>query len=86
MDKSALSSIKNHILASLVPFLNEESASFVSRLEPVELKHGSVLYETGEQVRHVYFPNNSRGHLTIVDHAGLEAFTCECYEATRQFN
>ena len=27
----------------------------------------------------------SRGHITITDRAGLEAFTCECYEATRQF-
>ena len=59
MDKSALPSIKNNILASLVPSLNEEGGSFVSHLEPVELKHGAVLYETGEQVRHVYFPNSS---------------------------
>ena len=58
-DKSALPSIKNDILASLVPFLNDDGGSFVSRLEPVELKHATVLYETGEEVRHVYFPNNS---------------------------
>ena len=59
MDKSAPQSIKNNILASLVPFLNEDGGSFVARLEPVELRHGSVLYETGEQDRHVYFSNNS---------------------------
>ena len=26
---------------------------------------------------------NSRGHIKIVDRPGLEAFTCECYQATR---
>lgn len=59
MDKSALSLTNNNILGSLVPFLIEERESFVSRLEPVELPHGKVLYETGEQVRYVYFPNNA---------------------------
>jgi CRP-like cAMP-binding protein len=59
MDKSAPPLIKNDILASFVPLLNEEDGRFVSRLEPVELPHGSVLYEIGEQVRHVYFPNNA---------------------------
>jgi CRP-like cAMP-binding protein len=59
MDKSALPTIKNKILASLVPFLNEEGKRLRSGLEPVDLKHGAVLYETGEQVRHVYFPNNA---------------------------
>lgn len=59
MDKSALPTIKNKILASLLPFLNEEGERLRSRLEPVDLKHGAVLYEIGEQVRHVYFPNNA---------------------------
>lgn len=59
MDKSVLPLTKNDILAALVPFLNEEDGRFVSRLEPVELTHGLVLYEIGEQVRHVYFPNNA---------------------------
>ena len=27
----------------------------------------------------------NRGHIKIIDRAGLEAFTCECYEATRKF-
>jgi hypothetical protein len=30
-----------------------------SRLEPVKLTHGLVLYEIGEQVHYVYFPNNA---------------------------
>lgn len=59
MDKSDLPSIKNHILASLVPFLNEDGERFVSLLEPVDLRHAAVLYQTGEQVRYVYFPNNA---------------------------
>jgi CRP-like cAMP-binding protein len=59
MDKATLPSIKNKILASLVSFLNEEGERLRSRLEPVDLKHGAVLYEIGEQVRHVYFPNNA---------------------------
>src|SRR5687767_2293988 len=25
----------------------------------------------------------SRGHINIIDRPGLEAFTCECYQATR---
>ena len=56
MHESALSSIKNEILTALS---KEEQARLVSRLEPVELPHGLVLYEIGEPVRHVYFPNNA---------------------------
>ena len=59
MDKSALPSIKNDILASFIPFLKEKDGRFISRLEPVKLTHGLVLYEIGEQVRDVYFPNNA---------------------------
>src|SRR5688572_23895165 len=56
MHESALSSIKNKILASLS---KEEQARLVSHLEPVELPQGLVLYEIGEPIRHVYFPNNA---------------------------
>jgi cAMP-binding proteins - catabolite gene activator and regulatory subunit of cAMP-dependent protein kinases len=47
---------KNQILAALS---KEEQERLVSRLEPVEMTHGLVLYEIGEQVRHVYFPNSA---------------------------
>lgn len=56
MDESALPSIKNEILASLS---KDEFGRLASHLEPRELPSGLVLYEIGEQVRHVYFPNNA---------------------------
>lgn len=56
MHESALPSVKNEILAAL---LKEGHGWLVSRLEPVKLPHGLVLYEMGQQVRHVYFPNNA---------------------------
>jgi CRP-like cAMP-binding protein len=40
-----------------------------SGLEPVELEFGDVLYEAGQKIRHVYFPDNSLvSLLTVVDH------------------
>jgi CRP-like cAMP-binding protein len=56
MHESARPSVKNEILAAL---LKEGHGWLVSRLEPVKLPHGLVLYEMGQQVRHVYFPNNA---------------------------
>jgi CRP-like cAMP-binding protein len=56
MHESALPSITNEILAALSP---DEHGRLASHLEPCELPHGRVVYETGEQVRHVYFPNNA---------------------------
>lgn len=56
MHESALPSIKNQILAAIP---KAEQARFRSRLEPVHLTHGLVLYEIGDPVRHVYFPNNA---------------------------
>ena len=43
-------------------------------LEPVELNFGEVLYEPGQAIRHVYFPNDSLvSLLTVVDgHMALE--------------
>ena len=57
MHESALSSIKNEILAALLKEL--PPPRFISRLEPVKLTHGLVLYEIGDPIRHVYFPNNA---------------------------
>jgi CRP-like cAMP-binding protein len=56
MHESARPSVKNEILSAL---LKEEHGRLVSRLEPIELTHGLILYEMGQQVRHVYFPNNA---------------------------
>ena len=56
MHESALPTVKNQILAALS---KEEQGRLVSRLEPFELTHGLILYEIGEQVRHVYFPNSA---------------------------
>jgi CRP-like cAMP-binding protein len=40
-----------------------------SGLEEVELGFGDVLYEAGQEIRHVYFPGNSLvSLLTVVDH------------------
>jgi CRP-like cAMP-binding protein len=40
-----------------------------SGLEQVELEFGDVLYEAGQEIRHVYFPGNSLvSLLTVVDH------------------
>ncbi len=56
MHESALPSIKNEILAALS---RDELGRLAPHLEPRELPHGQILYEIGEKVRHVYFPNNA---------------------------
>lgn len=56
MHESARPSVKNEILSVL---LKEDHGRLVPHLEPVKLPHGLVLYEMGQQVRHVYFPNNA---------------------------
>lgn len=56
MHESALPSIKNEILAALS---KDELGRLEAHLEPCELPSGLVLYEIGEQVHYVYFPNNA---------------------------
>lgn len=56
MHEPALPLIKNEILAALT---SDELERLASHFEPRELPSGQVLYEIGEQVRHVYFPNNA---------------------------
>jgi len=70
MDKSALQSIKNNVLASFMVRLGNRRAT-VSVAAMVLQTEGLIHY--------------SRGHTTITDRAGLEAFSSECYDATRQF-
>jgi CRP-like cAMP-binding protein len=59
------SAIANRLLASLP---RTHYKRLVSGLEPVELNFGDVLFEPGEQIRHVYFPDRSLvSLLTLVD-------------------
>lgn len=56
MHESVLHSIKNEILTALS---RDELGRLAVHLEPCELPSGLILYEIGEQVHYVYFPNNA---------------------------
>ena len=57
--------IANRLLAALP---RAEYLRVVANLEPVTLAFGEVLYEPGDAIRHVYFPNDSLvSLLTVVD-------------------
>ena len=59
-------SIENSLLAAIP---REEYERLSARLEPVTLTFGEILYEPGETIRHVYFPNICLvSLLTLVDH------------------
>ena len=64
-------SIPNHLLAA-VP--RKEYSRLLAGLEPVTMNFGEVLYEPGDEIRHVYFPNACLvSLLTMVDrHLALE--------------
>jgi CRP-like cAMP-binding protein len=55
--------IANSLLAALP---REDYRSLLGELEPVTLTSGEVLYEPGERIRHVYFPNDAQVSLLIV--------------------
>ena len=71
---------KNLLLASLPQVEFERSCA---PLEPVSLKLGQVLYESGDKMDHVYFPstsiisllyemeNGSTAEIGVVDHDGV---------------
>ncbi len=61
----------NRLLAALP---RAEYQRLLPNLEPVTLTFGEVLYEPGDPIRHVYFPNDSLvSLLTLVDrHLALE--------------
>jgi len=63
--------IQNKLLAALP---RKDYQRVLAGLEQVTLKFGDILYEPGEPIRHVYFPNNSLiSLLTLADgHLALE--------------
>jgi len=64
-------SIENSLLAALPC---KDYQRLLAGLEPVTLTFGEVLYESGEKIRHVYFPGNALiSLLTLADgHLALE--------------
>lgn len=61
---------QNHLLAALPADLQ---ARIFPLLEPVDLPLGKVLYESGDTMRHVYFPTNSIVSLLYVMEDGASA-------------
>ena len=63
--------VANSLLAALP---RKECLRLIEGMEQVALTYGEVLYEPGEKIRHVYFPNDSVvSLLTVVDrHQALE--------------
>jgi len=71
----ALTLARGHIANSLLAALpGEEYRRLLSEFEQVTLTAGEVLYEPGERLRHVYFPNDAHVSLLIVmlDRKALE--------------
>jgi CRP-like cAMP-binding protein len=60
----------NHLLAALT---HEELARLAPHLEVVPLTLGEVLYEPGDNLRHVYFPTNCIVSLLHVTESGASA-------------
>jgi len=62
---------ENRLLSALTP---KDYARLKSNLEPVTMTYGEVIYETGERMRHVYFPSDCLvSLLTVVgDRRALE--------------
>ena len=63
--------LANSLLAAIP---RKESRRLIDNMEQVALTYGDVLYEPGERIKHVYFPNDSIvSLLTLVDrHQALE--------------
>jgi CRP-like cAMP-binding protein len=61
---------QNHLLAALSP---EEQARVVPHLQLVPMPLGKVLYESGDLLRHIYFPTNCIVSLLYVLENGASA-------------
>ena len=61
---------QNHLLAALPP---DVQIRLFPRLEPVSLPLGKVVYESGDTLRHVYFPTDSIVSLLYVMESGASA-------------
>jgi CRP-like cAMP-binding protein len=61
---------RNHLLAALP---EAELLRWLPQLEPVELPLGLVLYESGDTMRHVYFPTTAIVSLLYVMESGASA-------------
>ena len=61
---------KNQLLAALP---NNELQRWLPQLEPVDLPLGQVLYESGSNLRHVYFPTSAIVSLLYVMENGASA-------------
>ncbi len=61
---------QNHLLAALP---EDEYARLLPNLELIPMPLGQVLYESGEQMRHVYFPTDSIVSLLYVMEDGASA-------------
>jgi CRP-like cAMP-binding protein len=64
------SPLQNHLLAALSA---EVHARVLPQLEPITLELGQVLYESGDAMRHVYFPTDSIISLLYVMESGASA-------------
>ena len=64
------SPLDNHLLASLP---DSSKQRFFSQLELVELPLGKVIYESGDDLKHVYFPTDSIVSLLYVMENGASA-------------
>jgi CRP-like cAMP-binding protein len=62
--------LQNHLLAALPP---EVQQRMLNHLELIELPLGNVLYESGDVLRHVYFPTDSIVSLLYVMENGASA-------------
>jgi CRP-like cAMP-binding protein len=63
MSNETHTGVGNHILATLP---GRELSQLLARLEPFHLDHSAVLYEIGDRVDYVYFPNS--GMISLVSH------------------
>ena len=67
---NSINALDNHLLAALP---NDELALFQSKLVPVSLKLGTVLYEAGDRLDYAYFPTTAIISLLYIMENGATA-------------